>query len=51
MTATDCASLFVLAQAAPGPNLLVATLIGWRVAGLGGALVGQRCRCARRPHC
>ncbi|MCW3476189.1 chromate transporter [Rhodovastum sp. RN2-1] len=39
MTATDFASLFALAQAAPGPNLMVATLIGFRVAGLPGALV------------
>jgi chromate transporter len=39
MTAGEFASLFALAQAAPGPNMLVATLIGWRVAGLGGALV------------
>jgi chromate transporter len=46
MTATDFASLFALAQAAPGPNLLVATLIGWRVAGLGGALVATLSLCA-----
>ncbi|MCB1921506.1 MAG: chromate transporter [Candidatus Competibacteraceae bacterium] len=30
--------LYAIAQAAPGPNVLVATLIGWEVAGLGGAL-------------
>lgn len=30
--------LFALAQAAPGPNVLVVTLVGWRVAGLAGAL-------------
>jgi chromate transporter len=39
MTSADFAALFALAQASPGPNMLVATLIGWRVAGLGGALV------------
>jgi chromate transporter len=39
MTATDFAALFALAQAAPGPNLMISTLIGLRVAGLSGALV------------
>lgn len=34
----EFAALFALGQAAPGPNLLVATLIGWHVAGLVGAL-------------
>ena len=43
MTATQFASLFALAQAAPGPNMLVTVLIGWHVAGLlgaGAALLG-----------
>jgi chromate transporter len=31
--------LFALAQAAPGPNILVVGLIGWHVAGLAGMLV------------
>ncbi len=31
--------LYAIAQAAPGPNGLVVTLIGWEVAGLPGALV------------
>jgi chromate transporter len=31
--------LFALAQAAPGPNVLVVGLIGWHVAGLTGLLV------------
>ena len=39
MTAHEFAALFALAQAAPGPNMLVVTLIGWRVAALPGALV------------
>jgi chromate transporter len=30
--------LFAIAQAAPGPNLLVFSLVGWKVAGLPGAL-------------
>lgn len=38
MSAPEFAALFALAQAAPGPNMLVATLVGWRVAGLPGAL-------------
>ncbi|MBS0560116.1 MAG: chromate transporter [Proteobacteria bacterium] len=38
MTAHEFAQLYALAQAAPGPNMLVSTLIGWHVAGLGGAL-------------
>lgn len=33
------AQLFALAQAAPGPNILVVGLIGWHVAGLTGLLV------------
>ncbi len=39
MSGADFAALFALAQASPGPNMLVATLIGWRVAGLAGAIV------------
>jgi chromate transporter len=39
MSAADFAALYALAQAAPGPNMLVSTLIGWQVAGLAGALV------------
>ena len=33
------AQLFAIAQAAPGPNLLVFSLIGWQVAGVAGAVV------------
>jgi chromate transporter len=33
------AQLFALAQAAPGPNVLVVGLIGWQVAGISGMLV------------
>ena len=39
MSARDFAALFALAQAAPGPNMMVVSLIGWRVAGFWGALV------------
>lgn len=39
MTAAQFNALFGLAQAAPGPNMMVVTLLGWRVAGFWGALV------------
>jgi chromate transporter len=39
ISAHEFAALFALAQAAPGPNMLVVTLIGWRVAALPGALI------------
>ena len=39
VTAPEFAALFALAQAAPGPNMLAVTLIGWHVAALPGALV------------
>ena len=39
MTAADFAALFALAQAAPGPNLMLVPLIGWHVAGWAGLVV------------
>jgi chromate transporter len=39
MTAHDFAALFALAQAAPGPNMMVVSLVGWQVAGFWGAIV------------
>ena len=39
MTDREFAEMFAVAQAAPGPNLVIATVIGWRVAGGWGALV------------
>ncbi len=39
MGPAEFGALFALAQAAPGPNMLVVTLVGWQVAGLAGALV------------
>src|ERR1700674_2305128 len=39
MSEAEFANAFVLAQAVPGPNILVVSLIGWNVAGLPGALV------------
>ena len=38
MTSARFTDLFAIAQAAPGPNILIVTLIGWDVAGLAGAL-------------
>ncbi len=39
------AHLFAIAQAAPGPNLLIICLIGWHVAGLAGALTATVAFC------
>jgi chromate transporter len=39
MTDADFAALYALAQAAPGPNMMVAPLIGWSIAGWAGMLV------------
>jgi chromate transporter len=38
-TDSEFTSLYGLSQAAPGPNLMVSTLIGWHVAGFAGAAV------------
>ncbi|MGC2518496.1 MAG: chromate transporter [Burkholderiales bacterium] len=46
MSATQFVELFAVAQASPGPNLLVVSLIGWKVAGLLGALVTTVAMCA-----
>ena len=35
----EFADLFALSRAAPGPGSMLATLIGWKVAGIAGALV------------
>lgn len=39
MTAQEFGALFALAQAAPGPNMMVVPLVGWHVAGFAGVLV------------
>ena len=46
MTGAEFAQLFALAQASPGPNILVVSLIGWKVAGLAGAVVATVAVCA-----
>lgn len=37
--------LYAIAQAAPGPNGLVVTLIGWEVAGIAGAILATVAMC------
>ena len=46
MTDADFAQLFALSQAAPGPNVLIVSLIGWKAAGVAGALVAIISMCA-----
>lgn len=45
MSATEFTQLFAIAQAAPGPNVLVTALIGWKVAGLAGGMVALGAFC------
>jgi chromate transporter len=49
MSGAQFAELFALAQASPGPNILVVSLIGWKVAGIAGALVATAAVCG--PSC
>lgn len=45
MSADEFVQLFAIAQAAPGPNVLIVSLIGWKVFGLAGALVALAAMC------
>lgn len=45
MDASTFSALFAIAQAAPGPNMLIVTLIGWQVAGALGATVTTLAMC------
>ena len=45
MTSAEFSELFALAQLAPGPNAMVVALIGWKVAGIAGALVATIAAC------
>jgi chromate transporter len=45
ITPEDFIQLFAVGQAAPGPNILIVSLVGWKVAGLGGALVALAAMC------
>jgi chromate transporter len=40
------ADIYAISQLSPGPNVLIVTLIGYAVAGLGGALVATLAMCA-----
>jgi len=42
---TTFTHLYAIAQAAPGPNVLVVTLIGWEIAGLAGAISATLAMC------
>lgn len=46
MSAKEFTDLFAIAQAAPGPNMMIVTLVGWRVAGLAGAVLATVAFCA-----
>jgi chromate transporter len=41
MSQRDFLDLFAIARAAPGPGVLLATLVGWKVAGIAGAAVAS----------
>lgn len=45
MSAAEYTQLFAIAQAAPGPNVLVTALIGWKVAGFAGGMVALGAFC------
>lgn len=49
MTASEFADLFAIAQASPGPNMLIVALVGWKAAGLAGAAVATLGMCG--PSC
>jgi chromate transporter len=49
MSDADFANLYAIVRAAPGPNMLISTMIGWRVAGLWGGLVATAAMCG--PSC
>lgn len=39
LTATEFSAMFAMAQAAPGPNMMIVPLVGWHVAGPMGLLI------------
>jgi chromate transporter len=49
MSDADFANLYAIVRAAPGPNMLISTLIGWKAAGIWGALVATAGMCV--PSC
>lgn len=49
MTDADFSALFAISQAAPGPNMMISTMVGWKAAGLPGALAATLAMCL--PSC
>jgi chromate transporter len=49
MTERQFADVFAIAQASPGPNIIVVTLIGYQAAGIAGALIATLAMCG--PTC
>lgn len=49
MTDRQFADLFAISQVAPGPNIIIVTLVGFQTAGLMGALVATLAMCT--PSC
>jgi chromate transporter len=49
LTDRQFADVVAIAQAAPGPNIMLVTLIGYQAAGLAGAMVATLAMCA--PSC
>ncbi|HXR56668.1 MAG TPA: chromate transporter [Casimicrobiaceae bacterium] len=45
MTSAQFADLFALANLAPGPNAMIVALVGWKVAGVTGAIVATIAAC------
>jgi chromate transporter len=45
VTPADFMQMFAIGQAAPGPNVLISGLIGWKVAGVAGAFVALGAMC------
>jgi chromate transporter len=45
MSPAEFMQAFAVGQAAPGPNMLIVTLVGWHLAGLSGALVALAAMC------
>ena len=45
MTDVDFSQMFALSQAAPGPNVLIVSLVGWQAAGAIGGVVAMIAMC------
>ncbi|HEV7322914.1 MAG TPA: chromate transporter [Ensifer sp.] len=41
LTSREFVELFAISRAAPGPGTMLATLVGWKIAGWGGAVVAS----------